>query len=142
MTRKARGSCSINFASKFKYIGGLVEGKAMVKLDNGKYAFIDHDGNVVSKEYEDAWPYYAEGKARVRLDNGKYAFIDHDGNVVSKEYEDALPYAEGKARVRLDNGKYAFIDHDGMSFQRSTKTHGHTPKAKLAFGSITASTPS
>ena len=24
--------------------------KAIVQLDNGKYAFIDHDGNVVSKE--------------------------------------------------------------------------------------------
>ena len=78
----------------------------------------------------------------VKLDNGKYAFIDHDGNVVSKEYKFAEQYAEGKARVRLDNGKYAFIDHDGNVVSRSTKTHGHTPKAKLAFGSITASVPS
>ena len=66
------------FASKFKYIGGLVEGKARVKLDNGNWAFIDHDGNVVSKEYESAGS-YTEGKACVRLDNNKHAFIDHDG---------------------------------------------------------------
>ena len=41
-----------------------------------------------------------------------------------------MVYAEGKAIVKLDNGKWAFIDHDGMSFQRSTKTHGHTPKGE------------
>ena len=108
------------FASKFKDISGLVEGKAIVQLDNDKYAFIDHDGNVVSKEYKGAWP-YAEGKAIVKLDNGKWAFIDHDGNVVSKEYKDAWSYAEGKAIVQLDNGKYAFIDHDGNVVSKEYK---------------------
>ncbi|PIU82072.1 hypothetical protein COS69_01140, partial [Candidatus Kaiserbacteria bacterium CG06_land_8_20_14_3_00_49_31] len=49
---------------------------------NGKYAFIDHDGKVVSKEYENT-DSYSEGKAWVQLDNGKYAFIDHDGKVIN-----------------------------------------------------------
>ena len=90
----------MSFQRSTKTHGHTPKGKAIVKLDNGKYAFIDHDGNVVSKEYGYAWS-YAEGKARVQLDNDKYAFIDHDGNVVSKEYEDARPYAEGKAGSSL-----------------------------------------
>jgi len=100
------------FASQYKYIGGLSEGKARVVLPNGKYAFIDHDGNVVSGEYKYAGS-YSEGKAWVELPNGKRAFIDHDGNVVSGEYKYAGSYSEGKAWVELPNGKYAFIDHDG-----------------------------
>ena len=110
----AKGTQEIydEFASQFKYISGLAEGKARVRLDNGKCAFIDHDGKVVSKEYKYAGP-YSEGKAWVQLDNGKYAFIDHDGKVASKEYKYAGSYSEGKARVWLDNGKHAFIDHDG-----------------------------
>ena len=68
------------------------------KLDNGKYAFIDHDGNVVSKEYGYAWP-YAEGKAVVQLDNDKWAFIDHDGNIIPfKNSENS----EVEKKFRLD----------------------------------------
>ena len=73
----------MSFQRSTKAHGHTPKAKPRVQLDNDKYAFIDHDGNVVSKEYKGAWS-YAEGKARVQLDNGKYAFIDHDGNVVSK----------------------------------------------------------
>jgi len=69
------------FAKEFKYIGGLVEGKAMVQLENGKYAFIDADGKQIPGEYQDAW-FYSEGKAKVQLENGKWAFIDADGKQI------------------------------------------------------------
>ena len=72
--------------------------QSRVQLDNGKWAFIDHDGNVVSKEYKDAWS-YAEGKAMVQLDNDKYAFIDHDGNIIPfKNSENS----EVEKKFRLD----------------------------------------
>ena len=71
-----------------------------VQLDNDKYAFIDHDGNVVSRS-TDTHGHTPKAKPGSKLDNGKYAFIDHDGNVVSKEYKDAWPYAEGKAGSSL-----------------------------------------
>ena len=100
------------FASQFKYIGGLVEGKALAQLDNNRWVFIDHDGKIVSKEYKWANS-YSEDKAPVQLDNNRYAFIDDNGKIVSKEYKWANSYSEGKALVQLDNNRYAFIDHDG-----------------------------
>ena len=100
------------FASQFKYIGGFVEGKALAQLDNDRYAFIDHDGKIVSKEYEQANS-YSEDKALVRLGKGRYAFIDNDDKIVSKEYKWASSYSEGKTWVQLDNNRWVFIDHDG-----------------------------
>ena len=100
-----------DFSREFKDMGGIIEGKAHIRLDNGRYAFIDQAGAIISKEYKFAYS-YSEGKACVLLDNGKYAFIDHDGNIVSKEYKHAKSYFEGKARVQLDTGEWVFIDHD------------------------------
>src|SRR3990167_4268102 len=100
------------FASQFKSIGGLVEGKALVQLDNNRWVFIDDNGKIVSKEYKEA-SLYSEGKALVQLDNNRWVFIDDNGKIVSKEYKWANSYSEGKALVQLDNNRYAFIDHDG-----------------------------
>ena len=100
------------FASEFRNIAGLIEGKARVQLDNDRHAFIDQDGKIASQEYKDVWP-YSEGKALVRFDNGRYAFMDQDGKIVSQEYKDVWSYSEGKARVQLDNGRWVFIDQDG-----------------------------
>jgi len=36
------------FASQFKYIEGLVEGKAPAQLDNNRWVFIDHDGKIIN----------------------------------------------------------------------------------------------
>jgi len=69
------------FASQFKYIGELVEGKAKVQLDDDKYVFIDHNDKIVSKEYRYVWS-YSEGKAKVQLDDDKYVFIDHNDKVI------------------------------------------------------------
>ena len=99
------------FASQFKYIGGLVEGKALAQLDNDRYAFIDHNDKIVSKEYKRARS-YSEGKAPVQLDNDRRVFIDHNDKIVSKEYKWASSYSEDKAPVQLDNNRWVFIDHN------------------------------
>ncbi|EAH9640326.1 WG repeat-containing protein, partial [Campylobacter coli] len=61
-----------------------------VKL-NGKYGFIDKNGEFVIKpNFDDAW-YFREGLAKVGL-NGKYGFIDKSGKIVIEPIFDDIDY--------------------------------------------------
>ncbi len=63
---------------------------AGVKL-NGKYGFIDKNGDFVIKpKFDDAW-YFREGLAAVEL-NGKYGFIDKSGKIIAKPEFDDIDY--------------------------------------------------
>ena len=87
------------------------EGFARVRLDDGKYAFIDRNSKLQEGRYRDAWS-YREGFACVELDDGKWAFIDKNGKLQKGRYREAWSYGEGFAPVELDDGKWAFIDKD------------------------------
>ena len=83
---------------------------------NGKWSFIDKDGNLPWKgeEWFDNVGSFHEGYATVELDN-KYNWIDKDGNFLwkgEKWFDYAGIFDEGPAMVKL-NGKYNFIDKDG-----------------------------
>ena len=83
-----------------------------MKLDNGKYAFIDSNGKLQDGRYKYAFS-YSEGLAAVQLDDEKYAFIDRNGNLQPGRYYSASSYSEGFAFVLLDYDNYAFIDRNG-----------------------------
>ena len=97
---------------KIVYKESYHEGFAYVKLDDGKWAFIDKNGKLQEGRYRDAWS-YSEGFAIVKLDDGKRAFIDRNGKLQEGRYREALSYREGFAIVKLDDGKWAFIDKNG-----------------------------
>ena len=88
------------------------EGFARVRLDDGKWAFIDKNGKLQEGRYRYAWS-YCEGFACVELDDGKWAFIDKNGKLQEGRYREAWSYGEGFAPVKLDDGKWAFIDKNG-----------------------------
>ena len=87
------------------------EGFARVRLDDGKWAFIDKNGKLQEGRYRYAWS-YCEGFACVELDDGKWAFIDKNGKLQEGRYRGARSYSEGFAPVLLDDDKWAFIDKD------------------------------
>ena len=79
---------------------------------NGKWGFVDKNGNeVIPCKYDGAW-YFSEGFALVQM-NDKWGFIDKNGNeVIPCKYDDAGGFSEGFALVQM-NGKWGFVDKNG-----------------------------
>lgn len=68
----------------YKWIGQIVEGAAMVKNDNGKYNYIDEDGDLVSSEWYDGAYNFKNGVGDVVKGMGNsqyYNQIDKEGNL-------------------------------------------------------------
>ncbi|EAL1455719.1 WG repeat-containing protein, partial [Campylobacter coli] len=58
---------------------------------NGKWGFIDKNGEFAIKpKFDDIWD-FSEGLAKVKL-NGKYGFIDKNGDFVIKPKFDDIGY--------------------------------------------------
>lgn len=82
---------------------------AAVKVD-GKWGFIDKEGNmVIEAEYEDARS-FMNGKAAVKV-NGKWGFIDDTGEMVIKaDFIDAKDFnGSGCAFVKVDSGVWTLL---------------------------------
>ena len=95
----------------FDWVSNFVNGFSGVQL-NGKYNFIDTEGNILSDQWFD-WIYdFFDGVAMVKL-NGQSNFIDTKGNMLSDQWFDvASDFDNGVAIVQL-NGKYNFINTEG-----------------------------
>lgn len=102
-------------------------GRAQVRLENGKSGYIDETGQtVIPCKYYDANP-FSEGVALVMLDddeadNRRWAIIDTEGNTLfTKKYNDYEPvttsYSEGYIIAR-SNSKLALIDKQGNVVHR------------------------
>jgi len=80
---------------------------------DGKWGFIDIDGNpVVQCIYDDADRYYYWGRAAVK-NEGKWSIIDERGKeLIPFKYDNIFHFQSKMARVELD-GKYGYIDLDG-----------------------------
>ena len=68
----------------YKWVGQIVEGAAMIKNDNGKYNYIDEDGDLVSSEWYDGAHNFKNGVGDVIKDMGDsqyYNQIDKEGNL-------------------------------------------------------------
>ena len=104
-TQKIVIPCKYDFTSKFS------EGLAAVVL-NGKWGFIDKNGNEVTHIKYDSVGAFVEGLAPVRL-NDKRGFIDKVGNeVIPCRYDEVTDFIEGLAKVKLDD-KEGVIDRFG-----------------------------
>ena len=104
------------FTSKYSFIDGIQEGRALVQSQSGKYGFIDKDGKeVVPPKYEGAdghfGGYYGFQEGLAGMSDGKkWGFITKTGKVaVPFVYDEVRPFSEGVAGV-LKNGKWGFID--------------------------------
>ncbi|MBP5515769.1 MAG: TonB family protein [Bacteroidales bacterium] len=89
------------------------EGLIAVRFNsNGKWGYIDKNGEIaIEQKYDKAWG-FSEGLAPVVINN-KTGYIDMKGNmVISPIYDYAGFFSEGLAIVEIDN-KYGFIDKSG-----------------------------
>lgn len=75
-----------------------------VVYENGKYYFIDEDGNMRGEGYVEAYA-FSEGYAIVKKD-GKYYFVDKDLNFKGEGYDDAYAFSEGYAQVKKDDKEF------------------------------------
>lgn len=73
------------------------------KYNYKNYTFIDRDGNIIARGFDDAYGFY-DGYAAVKK-NGKWGFIDKQGNLaVDFMFDKATALSEGKSWV-IYNGK-------------------------------------
>ena len=104
-TQKIVIPCKYDFTSKFS------EGLAAVVL-NGKWGFIDKNGNEVIPLIYDKALNFSRGLAAIKKD-GKWGFIDKTGNeVIPCRYDEVTDFIEGLAKVKLDD-KEGVIDRFG-----------------------------
>jgi hypothetical protein len=102
---------SRNYLLNYDYKGIYHEGRASVRLD-GKFGFVDEEGNEVTPLKYDGVGNFREGKAVVKL-KGKYGFVDKHGNEVSRlKYNSVGDFFGGMAWVKL-KGKFGFVDIQG-----------------------------
>ena len=100
------------FRLKFDWIGDFNEGFAVVEL-NGKWNFINTEGQILSNQWFDDTYDFNEGFAKVRL-NDKWNFINTKGQLLSKQwFEWVYSFNEGFAKVYL-NGKWNYINTEGQ----------------------------
>lgn len=103
---------AFKFKLTFDWVGTFDEGLAEVKL-NGKWNFINTEGQRLSQQWFDCVEYFKEGFAKAKL-NGKWNFINTKGQLLSKQwFEDMWEFKEGFAQVKL-NGKWNFINTEGQ----------------------------
>ena len=101
-------------------------GRAMINTEDGKWGFIDEEGEpVIPIKYADAWN-FCEDLAIIYLDTptyedddtGKWGVIDTDGNkLFTKRFCDLKPsefkYAGGLLEVVDTDNNYYLLDKDG-----------------------------
>jgi hypothetical protein len=96
---------------RYDWIGDYREDRVIVEL-NGKWGFMDLEGNeVVSPIYDLVWG-FSNGRARVKL-NKKYGIIDLEGKeVIPLIYNYIWEYQDSRCDVKLDN-YYGILDMNG-----------------------------
>ena len=104
------GSLTVNWKGK-QEVHYFSEGLATAERD-GKWGYIDKNGNEIISCKFDGVNYFDGGVAKVKL-NGKNEYIDKKGNVINtSKYEFVCDFKEGISRVSL-NGKFGYIDNTG-----------------------------
>ena len=112
------------FRLKFDQVDEFNDGFAAVKL-NGKWNFINTNGQFLSQQWFDSVWSFNDGFAVVKL-NGKANFINTEGQILSTQWFSwAWNFTEGFARVQL-NGEWNFINTEGklLSQQWFNATQG------------------
>ncbi len=82
-------------------------------LENGKWGFVNAEGEkLIPAKYDDVLP-FSEGQAAVKQ-KGSWGIIDESGTerIAAGKYEKIGRYSEKRAAV-CRNGKWGFVDHRG-----------------------------
>ena len=124
--------------ARYDTVGRLSENRVIIR-ENGKYGFVDKNGNVVIEpQFDDAW-YFSEGRAAVKVGK-KRGYIDEMGNmVIPPQFGWAGFFREGMSAVS-DGHKNGFIDRSGrlvIGFQFDHVWPFEDGKAKVNIGSET-----
>ena len=105
-------------ASRFS--DGLAAVQKRAKNGEGKFVYIDKQGNLAIKAEFDFAHQFSEGLACVRIDKSgseKWGYIDRTGKmVVAPQFDAVRDFSEGLAAVRIGEpkkGKWGFIDKTG-----------------------------
>ena len=97
---------------KYDFIDEFVNGFAPVEL-NGEWNLINHEGQLISKQWFGYVTYFIDGFAKVMI-KGMWNFIKTDGQLLSKYwFDDIKNFQKGFARVRIYN-LYNFIGENGL----------------------------
>ncbi|MDR0463106.1 MAG: WG repeat-containing protein [Pseudomonadales bacterium] len=90
------------------------DGLAPVRLCNGRWTYINENGErVFDVDFRSAYP-FSNGLARVWIDTARTYFINTDGEVAfDANFRQALCFSEGLAAVLLDNSRWIFINMGG-----------------------------
>lgn len=96
----------------FAQAGCFNEELALVKTNEGEFAYINKNGDVVFKS-PFSYSYSVSGGAICGSNDGLYGFCDTSGDIfISPKFEMALDFNEGLAAV-FANGKWGYIGTDG-----------------------------
>lgn len=88
------------------------EGKARVKLLDGKYGYINKAGNqVIPANYDEADD-FQEGYAVIKTNN-RWQFINHEGKLLTEDsWEQVFPFKNGYARIS-NGGWWGILNTSG-----------------------------
>ncbi len=98
------------------YCGSFIGSPLPKAKENGKYGYIDIEGNVVIDfKYDGAYHFYENLALVYKINNNNYSygFINTEGiEVIPLVYEYAENMSEGRALVRIDR-KFGYINSKG-----------------------------
>ena len=123
-----------DWREKYDLVGGFCEGFFAVRL-NGKWGFIDHQGNEVITPKYDSVRDFSDGFAAVKR-NHMWGFVDKTGNeVIPPKYDYVGYFHDGFSRVKL-NGKKGWVTREGKELLLDEDQHIQVINL-LALGKIT-----
>ena len=97
----------------YEECGDFSEQLAFVGRD-GKYGYVDLDGELVIPMSLHGATSFSGGVAAVEIEPGRWGFIDRAGRVLGDErFDDAEPHREGLAQVRRGD-RWGYVDEKGQ----------------------------
>ena len=103
-------------------------GLVWIQLEDGKYAFMDRNGNLQDGRYNGA-KNYSEGLAAVQLEDGQWAYIDEKGNLRPGRYTKAGEYKSGLAVVKIYDEEVII---DKLGYIQRTEKLGYNQNLDLS----------
>lgn len=102
------------FCDKYLLYAGFENGLCMVKLDSGKFGFIDEDLNELPNEFEDVVPFVNKDYTWYKDESGEYV-IDRNFEIVGGPFQNILIINDDNIVITLlDEGKRCqFFDVSG-----------------------------